>query len=75
MELFVIPGDHVYISSHSRIMELFVISGDLLRKHPVLGVVSKFYFWIIWTEHLKLIYTAFIFKEIFHVTATNFDMT
>ena len=56
-------------------MELFVISGDLLRRHPVLGVVSKFYFWTIWAEHLKLIRTPFIFKKIFHVTPTNFDMT
>ena len=56
-------------------MELFVISGDLLRRHPVLGVVSKFYFWTIWAEHLKLIYAPFISKKIFHVTPTNFDIS
>lgn len=54
-------------SSRSGIMELFVtISGDLLRRHPVLGVVSEVYFWIIWAEHLKQIYAPFIFKKIFH---------
>lgn len=55
-------------------MELFVISGDLLRKHPVLGGF-KILLLDNLAEHLKLIYTAFIFKKIFHVTATNFDMT
>ena len=56
-------------------MELFVLSGDLQRRHPVLGVVSKFYFWTIWAEHLKLIYAPFISKKIFHVTPTNFDIS
>lgn len=56
-------------------MEFFVIlSGDLLRRHLVLGVVLKVYFLTIWAEHLKQIYTPFTFKKIFHWDPTNLDM-
>lgn len=54
-------------SSRSGIMGLFVaISGDLLRRHPVLGVVSEVCFWVIWAEHLKQIYASFVFKKMLH---------
>ena len=64
----IFPRVHGHMtSSRGGIMQLFVtISGDLLRRHPVLGVVSKVYFWIIWAEHLKHVYAPLVFRKIFH---------